>query len=96
MNDKTGYPGDIAFDDGVSRTSDGYYLVATNTANGSNTADVSIPNSRGCGLVVGFPPGSVLTQLSSSGDVAGGDRAYPPIAGAWRHHKSQRRPGNGQ
>ena len=35
MNDNFGNPGDIAFDDGVSRTSDGYYLVGTNTANGS-------------------------------------------------------------
>ncbi|HLZ52880.1 MAG TPA: alpha-amylase family glycosyl hydrolase [Verrucomicrobiae bacterium] len=76
MNDKGGSSGDIAFDDGVSRTSDGYYLVGTNTANGSNTADVSIPNSRGCGLIVGFPPGTLLTQLSSAGDVAGGNRAF--------------------
>ena len=76
MNDKGGSSADIAFDDGVSRSSDGYYLVATNTANGSNTADVSIPNSRGYGLIVGFPPGTLLTQLSSSGDVAGNNRAF--------------------
>ena len=76
MNDKGGGSGDIAFDDGVSRTSDGYYLVGTNTANGSNTADVSIPNSRGCGLIVGFPPGTILTQLSNSGDVTGGNRPF--------------------
>ncbi|HTQ51603.1 MAG TPA: alpha-amylase family glycosyl hydrolase, partial [Candidatus Acidoferrales bacterium] len=76
MNDDFGDPGDIAFDDGVSRTSDGYYLVGTNTASGSNTADVSIPNSRGNGMVVGFPPGTLLTQLSSSGDVAVGGRDF--------------------
>jgi hypothetical protein len=27
-------------------------------------------------MIVGFPPGTLLTQLSSSGDVAGGGRAY--------------------
>ncbi len=76
MNDNFGYPGDIAFDDGVSRPSDGYYLVITNTADGSSNADVSIPNSRGYGMVVSFPPGTILTQLSSSGDVVGGNRAF--------------------
>jgi len=76
MNDNYGYPGDISFDDGVSRPSDGYYLVATNTANGASTADVYVSNSRGQGLSVGFPPGTVLVQLSSSGDVAGGNRAF--------------------
>ena len=59
-----------------ARTSDGYYLVRTNTADGSPSADVSISNSRNQGIVVGFPPGSVLVQLSSSGDVAGGKRAF--------------------
>jgi glycosidase len=73
MNDNFGYPGDIPFDDGISRTSDGYYGVATN---GSPTADTSLINSRSYGLVVGFPPGTLLTQLSSSGDVWGGGRAY--------------------
>ncbi|MBU6411738.1 MAG: hypothetical protein KGR98_15245, partial [Verrucomicrobia bacterium] len=76
MNDNFGYSGDIAFDDGVSRPSDGYYLVVTNTADGSSNADVAVSNSRGQGLAVGFPPGTLLTQLSSSGDVAGGDRAF--------------------
>ena len=77
MNDDFGYPGDITFDDGVTRTSDGYYLVSSNSANPSlYGADTSVPNSRGVGVVVGFPPGTVLTQLSSSGDVAGGHRAY--------------------
>ena len=69
MNDKYNYPGDISFDDGVTRASDGYYL---NPANGN----AFVSNSRGVGIVVGFPPGSVLAQLSSSGDVRGGGRAY--------------------
>jgi glycosidase len=77
MNDNLGNPGDITFDDGVSRTSDGYYLVSTNTINPAlYTADTSRPNSRGVGISVGFPPGTILTQLSSSGDVAGGHREY--------------------
>ena len=71
MNDDFGYPGDITFDDGVTnRISDGYYLVSTNTGNGSASADTYLSNSRHLGIVVGFPPGTVLTQLSSSGDVA--------------------------
>ncbi|HUA65136.1 MAG TPA: hypothetical protein VME24_04765 [Alphaproteobacteria bacterium] len=77
MNDDFGYPGDITFDDGVTnRISDGYYLVSTNTGNGSASADTSLSNSRHLGIVVGFPPGTLLTQLSSSGDVTGGYRAY--------------------
>jgi hypothetical protein len=76
MNDDFGNPGDITFDDGVSRASDGYYLVSTNTGNGSASADTSKPNSRGVGIVVGFPPGTLLTQLSSSADTIGGYRAY--------------------
>ena len=43
MNDKTSYPGDISFDDGVSRTSDGYYL------NPANTTSTAVSNSRGYG-----------------------------------------------
>jgi hypothetical protein len=74
MNDDFAGTGDITFDDGVTRPSDGYYLVKTNSADGS--ADISKPNSEGHGIVVGFPPGTILTQLSSSGDVKGGDRAY--------------------
>jgi hypothetical protein len=74
MNDKESYPGDIKFDDGVTRPSDGYYLVSTNTGNGS--VDQSVDTVRGEGIVVGFPPGTILTQLSSSGDVKGGYRAY--------------------
>ncbi|HXR04956.1 MAG TPA: alpha-amylase family glycosyl hydrolase [Verrucomicrobiae bacterium] len=76
MNDNFGNPGDIAFDDGVSRTSDGYYLVITNTADGSPNADIYVSNSRYYGMVVGFPPGTLLTQLSSSGDLSGGNRAF--------------------
>ncbi len=77
MNDKLNYPGDIPFDDTVeNRTSDGYYMVSTNTGNGSANADTSLTNTRGVGICVGFPPGTVLTQLSSSGDVVGGYRAY--------------------
>jgi hypothetical protein len=72
MNDKYDYPGDISFDDGVTRPSDGYYL---NPANGNPY----ISNSRGVGVVVGFPPGSVLAQLSGSGDSRGGGRAYKKL-----------------
>ena len=68
MNDKTGYPADISFDDGVSRTSDGYYQ------NPSNTTSTAVSNSRGLGIAVGFPPGTVLTQLASSSPTGG--RAY--------------------
>jgi hypothetical protein len=71
VNDDTGYPGDIAFDDGISRTSDGYYL------NPSNTTSTAISNSRGQGIVVGFAPGSVLVQLASSSPTGG--RAYQKL-----------------
>ena len=68
LNTKTSYPGDISFDDGVTRTSDGYYL------NPSNTTSTAVSNSRGLGLAVGFAPGSVLVQLASSSPTGG--RAY--------------------
>lgn len=68
MNDKTNFPGDISFDDGVTRTSDGYYL------NPTNTTSTAVSNSRGLGLSVGFAPGSVLVQLASSSPTGG--RAY--------------------
>ena len=71
MNDKTSYPGDISFDDGISRTSDGYYL------NPANTTSTAISNSRGYGLIVGFAPGSVLAQLASSSPTGG--RAYQKL-----------------
>jgi hypothetical protein len=65
MNNLTGYPADIAFDDGASRTSDGYY------------GGQPVSNSRGVGLVVGFAPGSVLVQLASSSPTGG--RAYASL-----------------
>jgi glycosidase len=65
MNDKFNFPGDISFDDGITRTSDGYY----------GSAPVS--NSRNCGLGVQFPPGSVLAQLASS--TPGADRVYSKL-----------------
>ncbi len=61
-NNKTSFPGDINFDDGINQTSDGYYTCGPN----GNP-------SRGVALKVGFPPGSVLTQLASS--APGNDRA---------------------
>jgi len=63
MNDKTSFPGDITFDDGVVRPSDGHYGCYQSS------------NVRSNGLVVGFPPGTVLVQLSTSGESAGGNRA---------------------
>ncbi|HEY5298056.1 MAG TPA: alpha-amylase family glycosyl hydrolase [Verrucomicrobiae bacterium] len=71
MNDKTSYPGDSSFDDGITRTSDGYYL------NPSNTTSTAVSNSRNLGIVVGFPPGSVLVQLASSSPTGG--RAYQKL-----------------
>jgi hypothetical protein len=54
MNDHFGNPGDISFDDGIVRPSDGYYGCYQPS------------NLRHFGLVVGFPPGSVLSQMASS------------------------------
>ncbi len=54
--------GDVLFDDGVVRTGDGYY----NCYNGSP--------SKGVGLVVGFPPGSVLSQMAGSSPNGGNSR----------------------
>ena len=71
MNDDTGDPGDISFDDGVSRASDGYYL------NPAYTTSTAVSNSRGQGIVVGFAPGSVLAQLASSSPTGG--RAYQKL-----------------
>lgn len=62
MNDNYGFPGDVLFDDGVSRTADGFYSCA----NGSP--------SRGLGLVVGFPPGSVLAQMATASPGGGNGR----------------------
>ena len=61
MNDNYGYPGDISFDDGVAQTTDGTFYEC-----------FPVQNSRGQGLVVGFPPGSVLVQMADS---PGKDRA---------------------
>jgi hypothetical protein len=71
MNDDTAYPGDITFDDGINRPSDGYYL------NASNITSTAVSNSRGLGIVVGFTPGSVLAQLASSSPTGG--RAYEKL-----------------
>jgi glycosidase len=71
LNTKTDFPADISFDDGVTRTSDGYYL------NPANTTSTAVSNSRGVGLVVGFAPGSVLAQLASSSPTGG--RAYTKL-----------------
>jgi glycosidase len=61
MNDNFGNPGDISFDDGVNNmTGDTFYEC------------FPVVNSRGQGLVVGFPPGSVLVQHADS---PGKDRA---------------------
>jgi len=54
--------GDVLFDDGVARTDDGCY----NCYNGSP--------SKGVGLVVGFPPGSVLSQMATTSPNGGNSR----------------------
>ena len=66
MNDKYAFPGDATFDDGVGQAYDGYY------------GGVAISNSKNQGLVVGFPPGSVLVQMCSSG-TGGNVRAYSKL-----------------
>jgi hypothetical protein len=66
MNDNYGYPGDISFDDGV----------AQNDAGMPSTC-YPVQNTRGQGLVVSFPPGSVLAQLSTS--APGSERACPKL-----------------
>ena len=65
MNDKTSFPGDITFDDGVGQTFDGYY------------GGIAISNTKSQGLAVGFAPGSVLVQLASSSPTSG--RAYQKL-----------------
>ncbi len=65
MNDNYGFPGDISFDDGVTRMSDGYY------------GGKPVSNSRGRGLVVGFPPGTVLVQMVQTS--SGASRAYAKL-----------------
>ncbi|MGC3957740.1 MAG: alpha-amylase family glycosyl hydrolase [Verrucomicrobiota bacterium] len=53
MNDN--YASDISFDDGVSQATAGTYYEC-----------FPVASSRGVGLAVGFPPGSVLYQLADS------------------------------
>jgi hypothetical protein len=65
-NNNTSFSGDINFDDGIGRTPDGYYTCAP-----------SGNPSRGFAIKVGFPPGSVLSQLASS--APGNDRACPKL-----------------
>jgi hypothetical protein len=65
MNDNFGNPGDISFDDSIVRPSDGYYGCYQSA------------NLRHIGLVVGFPPGSVLSQMASSSP--GANRACPKL-----------------
>ena len=65
MNDNFGNPGDISFDDGVTQSD----------AEMPSTC-YPVVNSRGVGLVVGFPPGSRLRQLA---DGPGDDRACPEL-----------------
>jgi len=65
INTQTGASADITFDDGVGQNYDNYY------------GGLPITNSKGQGLVVGFPPGSVLVQLASSSPTAG--RAYQKL-----------------
>jgi len=65
MNDKTGTSADITFDDGVGQLYDGYY------------GGQPITNSKGQGLAVGFPPGSMLVQLASASPTGG--RAYQKL-----------------
>jgi len=67
MNDNYGNPGDINFDDGVAQDNSG--MPSANCYQ-------NIDNSRGVGLVVGFPPGSRLRQLADS---PGDSRACPEI-----------------
>jgi len=63
MNANFGNPGDMLFDDGIEKAGDGYY----NCYEGDGTP------SEGSGLVVEFPPGTVLTQMA--GTSTGANRA---------------------
>ena len=65
MNDNYGYPGDVSFDDGVPQNDSGMPSTC-----------YPVLNSRGQGLVVGFPPGSRLVQVADS---SGKDRACPEL-----------------
>lgn len=65
MNDNYGNPGDISFDDGVAQDDAGMPSTC-----------YPVENTRGQGLVVGFPPGSRLRQLA---DAPGDARACPEV-----------------
>ena len=60
--------GDVLFDDGIVRPSDGYY----------NCWETNTP-SKGCGLCVGFPPGSVVSQMATTSPGGGNLRACPKL-----------------
>lgn len=60
--------GDVLFDDGIVRTSDGYY----------NCWESNTP-SQGYGLCVGFPPGSVLAQMATTSPNGGNLRTCPKL-----------------
>ena len=60
--------GDVLFDDGIVRASDGYY----------NCWETNTP-SRGYGLCVGFPPGSVLAQMATTSPGGGNLRTCPKL-----------------
>ena len=68
INDKYTYPGDFTFDDGIAQATNGDYY---------GVGGIAVSNSKGVGLAVGFPPGSVLVQLASSSPTAG--RAYQKL-----------------
>ncbi len=65
MNDNYGNPGDVSFDDGVAQDDSGMPSTC-----------YPVVNSRNQGLVVGFPPGSWLTQMA---DGPGKGRACPKL-----------------
>ena len=79
MNDQTGASADITFDDGVSRTSDGYYL------NPAYTTSTAVSNSRGVGHRGGF---CARLGAGATGQFLADRRSgLSEIAGAWRHHE---------
>lgn len=65
MNDNYGNPGDTSFDDDVAQSDVGMPATC-----------YPVQNSRHQGLVVGFPPGSWLSQLADS---PGKERACPRL-----------------
>lgn len=65
MNDNYGNPGDVSFDDAVAQNDSGMPSTC-----------YPVVNSRGQGLVVGFPPGTRLRQMADS---PGDSRACPEL-----------------